>query len=194
MCIYAGLSIGGINAEVVPHQYEFQIGHVAEGLIAEEAFPRNFKSAINHTKKQVEGIEAADHLCVARYILEKLAMSKGFKIVYDPKPFPLVNGSGAHINYSDCETRQGQSMSLRLKSLETHHNFNLEHFGTNQQRLTGKHETSNPSVFSVGCGTRDTTVRLPANQTQYLEYRLPAADMDPYVCTGMMFAEMTAAD
>ena len=44
-CINAGIQISGTNAEVAPNQWEFQIG-------------------------PCEGIEAADHLLMARYILE----------------------------------------------------------------------------------------------------------------------------
>lgn len=44
-CLYAGLSIGGANGEVMPGQWEFQISTVV-------------------------GIGAGDQLWVARYILE----------------------------------------------------------------------------------------------------------------------------
>ena len=47
-CLAAGLTVSGINAEVALGQWEFQIG-------------------------PVEGIQAADQLLVARYLLEKVA-------------------------------------------------------------------------------------------------------------------------
>ena len=47
-CIYAGLQISGVNAEVAPNQWEFQIGPCI-------------------------GIDAGDQMWVARYILHKLS-------------------------------------------------------------------------------------------------------------------------
>jgi len=50
-CLYAGVKIGGINAEVMPGQWEFQVG-------------------------PCEGIEAGDHLWMARHILYRIGMWK----------------------------------------------------------------------------------------------------------------------
>ena len=74
-CLQAGLQISGINAEVAPGQWEFQIG-------------------------PVEGIEAADQLLVARYLLQKVAEAHDTSVIWHPKPWPDYNGSGCHTNYS----------------------------------------------------------------------------------------------
>ncbi|CAF1933503.1 unnamed protein product [Brassica napus] len=50
-CIYAGIGISGVNGEVMPGQWEFQVG-------------------------PVEGISAGDQVWVARYLLEFSAMRK----------------------------------------------------------------------------------------------------------------------
>jgi len=63
-CLYAGVKICGTNAEVMPSQWEFQIG-------------------------PCEGIEAADHLWVARFILAQVAESFGLNISLDPKLVPV---------------------------------------------------------------------------------------------------------
>ena len=43
---------------------------------------------------------------MARYILERLGEEFGIDINYDPKPIlGDWNGSGAHTNYSDVNTR-----------------------------------------------------------------------------------------
>ena len=60
-CIKAGIKISGINAEVAPGQWEFQIG-------------------------PAEGIEAGDHLWVARYLLERISEKHNVSISYDPNP------------------------------------------------------------------------------------------------------------
>lgn len=118
-------------------------------------------------------------------------------VIIDPKPFKNANGSGAHINYSDAVSRAHGDVLQRSQRLAQWHLLNVKHFGTNTKRLTGEHETSSPLIFSVGRGSRDTTVRIPVSgspdvyQGTYLEYRLPAADMDPYLCTSMLFAQLT---
>ena len=76
-CLYAGLKISGINAEVAPGQWEFQIGPAV-------------------------GIEAGDHLWMARYLLERITEDFGSDVYieYHPKPLQGINGSGCHCNYS----------------------------------------------------------------------------------------------
>ncbi|GKF79610.1 glutamine synthetase cytosolic isozyme 1-2 isoform X2, partial [Tanacetum coccineum] len=74
-CLYAGINVGGVNAEVMPGQWEFQVGPSV-------------------------GITAADELWVARYILERVGEIAGVVISFDPKPIPGDwNGAGAHTNY-----------------------------------------------------------------------------------------------
>ena len=64
-CLKMGLKVSGINAEVAPGQWEFQIG-------------------------PVEGIEAADQLLVARYVLIRLAEDFDLSITFHPKPLSVI--------------------------------------------------------------------------------------------------------
>ena len=121
-----------------------------------------------------------------------MVYSLGHEVSYDPNPFPDVNGCEARINYSDAETRNTKKPHCiyeRIKMLRDHHSDNSKCFGSKQKILTRHNETSRIDTFSYGNGTRNITVRIPSNQTCYLEYRLPAADLDPYIAIGLMFAE-----
>jgi glutamine synthetase len=169
MCISAGIKISGINAEVSKGQWEFQIG-------------------------PCEGIQAGDHLIVARYILERLAEKAGLFIIYQPKPRANINGSGCHINFSTVKTRNENGIVIihnYIERLEKKHSQHIAVYGeNNHSRLTGLHETSCIDKFSWGVGTRNTSIRIP-NQTfrenrGYFEDRRPAANIDPYLATSII--------
>lgn len=164
-CIYAGVKIVGTNSEVSISQFEFQI--------------------------LAEGIEAADHLWVARYILEKLTEKYHVYINYHPKPLPDYNGSGCHINFSTKKMREKEglgSVMEAINKIKLRHNELIKISGTdNELRLTGQHETSDYHKFSYGIGCRDTSIRIPNevinNKCGYLEHRIYASNVDPYQAT-----------
>jgi glutamine synthetase len=169
-CIDAGLNISGINAEVTKHQWEFQIG-------------------------PCEGIDAGDELYVARYLLERIANKYDMMITYEPKFCETLNGSGCHTNFSTKKMREENGMEEILKcmdKLREKHHMHMEVYGkNNEKRLTGMHETAPYGHFTYGIGTRNTSVRI-GNQTEkdgrgYFEDRRPAANMDPYLVTTMLF-------
>lgn len=176
-CLYAGLTISGINAEVSEDQWEFQIGPST-------------------------GIRAADQLVVARYLLERVAELYNAGISYYPKPSSLINGSGCHINFSTASMRAPGGLKVIescMPKLEKRHKEHIAVYGEhNELRLTGKHETSDINKFSFGIGTRNTSVRIPTQTVKdgfgYFEDRRPASNIDPYKATSIVFKTCCLSD
>jgi len=173
-CIKAGLKISGINAEVAPSQWEFQIG-------------------------PCEGIDAGDELWIARYILQRVAESFDVFISFLPKPLDNPwNGSGLHTNVSTKDTRNENGLEIiktymeKLKPLHTEH---LLYYGDNSKRLCGECETSNATEFTVGYGNRGCSIRIPNSvlndKKGYFEDRRPASDADPYNVTFILMQTIT---
>lgn len=169
LCLDAGLKICGINAEVTPSQWEFQIGPLPP-------------------------MEIANQLWLARYILIVLAEDYAMKINFDPKPFPDLNGSGAHTNFSTKEMRQEGGLEKiyeAIEKLKINHEKDIQFYGSdNKKRLTGIHETSSYDKFTFGNSDRSSSVRIPLNvqldKKGYFEDRRPAANMDPYLVVDTM--------
>lgn len=172
VCRHTDLALYGINAEVMPGQWEFQIGY--RGIDDEAADP----------------LTIADQLWVARYLLERVAENHHAIVSFDNKPMPGDwNGAGMHTNFSTIATRAKDSglgaIKEAVERLKENHSKHIRDYGDRlEERLTGLHETCHIDQFKSGVLDRGASVRIPLVTSQqgygYFEDRRPGANADPY--------------
>ena len=170
-CLFAGINVSGVNSEVMPSQWEYQVGPCT-------------------------GIDAGDQLWMSRYILLRLAELYNVTVTFDPKPIPGDwNGAGGHVNFSNNDTRaEGtgwDAIQKQVEKLGKRHAVHVAAYGEgNERRLTGKHETSSIHDFSWGVANRGCSIRVgrmvPVEKSGYYEDRRPASNLDPYQVTRLL--------
>ena len=169
-CIDAGMTISGINAEVMPGQWEYQIGPVGAPDIG-------------------------DQIWVSRWLLYRIAEDYNISATLHPKPVKGDwNGAGMHTNFSTKQMREDggyDSIVAGCEALGKNAELHVKNYGEGiEDRLTGEHETQRYDMFSYGVSDRGASIRIPwqveVDKKGYLEDRRPNANGDPYVIAMLM--------
>ena len=160
--------ISGTNAEVMPGQWEFQIGPVG-------------------------AVEVGDQLYVARWLLHRIAEDYDVVVTFDAKPTKGDwNGAGATPTSRPRRcVRATSAIEKACKALGKNGDLHVKNYGHGIEEPPHGQARDGPwNEFSYGVSDRGASIRIPWQVDKdgkgYIEDRRPNANMDPYMVARLM--------
>ena len=213
-----GLSITGMNYEVAPGQAEFQVCdtgieacnqlHMMRYLLTRNG--EDFNVNISFKSQLLDTSDFNNSGCHTNFSTKKMRIKMN-----DKKTDSTIN-TNININVSNNEDTSDlldNSINKKLLGLNyimsvcnsfdkdiCNDKIDFEYvFGKdNTKRLDGENETSEWYDFSVGIGTRDTSVRIPIGVALsgfgYLEDRRPGSNVCPYTIANWLMTQVVQHD
>lgn len=169
-CLYAGLKLSGMNREMGPSEWEYQIG-------------------------PLPGLEACDQVLISRYILLRLATMNDLNVTFTQPPLTRLPNVRCVMNLNVSTKKSREEGGIKelyrivenlsrhsetvLKYYDLHNGEDMRWFLSGEEFMPSYHE------FVCKVGDKDrSTIRIPthvaAEGKGYLEERRPIADADPY--------------
>jgi len=177
-CAQQGVPAGAASAEYAPGQFEVNLRHVADPVLA------------------------ADHACLLRRIVKNVARSKGCDATFMSKPYAQESGSGLHIHLSlqdgaganffdegrsggDARLRHAigglqatmaEAMALFAPTINAYRRFAPDQFV--------------PVTRDWSYDNRSTAFRVPAagGKARRIEHRISGAEANPYLVLAAVLA------
>lgn len=166
------------TAEFAPGQYEINLRHVDDPLVA------------------------ADHCARLRHIVKGVARRRGVRASFMPKPFPDCSGNGMHVHMSllDAEGRNvfddgsaagSETLKRAIGGMLATMADAMAVFAPsiNGYRRFGP-RLYVPVTKSWGIDNRSVALRIPAGPgaSRRFEHRVPGADANPYLVLAVLLA------
>merc|ERR1712019_39802 len=155
-CLYSGVNISGTNAEVMPAQWEFQVG-------------------------PCEGITMGDDLWLARFLLHRVSEEFGVVATMDPKPMREEGGLSVIESAIDKLSRHH---IRHIKAYDPNEGKDNERRLTGAHETSSIHDFS-AGVANRGCSIRIPR-EVAEKGYGYLEDRRPSSNCDPYSVTKLI--------